>query len=52
MGKGHEYVGRRVRRSVTEEELIVGTADGEIVVCLPAEKADYVSDITHTPVSL
>ena len=52
MAKGNEYVGRRVRRSVTEEEKIVGAADGEIVGWLPAEKADYVSDITHAPVAL
>jgi len=52
MVEGNEYVGKRVRRSVTVEEKIVGAADGKIVGWLPAEKADYVSDITHAPVAL
>jgi hypothetical protein len=52
MVEGNEYVGRRVRRSVREEEKIKGAADGEIVGWLPAEKADYISDITHAPVAL
>jgi hypothetical protein len=52
MVEGNEYVGRRVRRSLREDDKIVGGADGEIVGWLPAEKADYISDITHVPVAL
>ena len=52
MDTGNEFVGSRVRRCVREEEQIVGFADGKIVGWLPAEKADYVSDITHKPGAL
>ncbi len=52
MDKGNEYVGKRVRRCLKEEEKIVGFADGQIVGWLPAEKADYVSDILHAPGAL
>ncbi len=34
------------------DDKIVGAADGQIVGWLPAEKADYISDITHVPVAL
>jgi hypothetical protein len=52
MDKGNEYVGKRVRRCLNEEEKIVGFADGQIVGWLPAEKADYVSDNLHAPGAL
>ena len=50
MTGGWMVKGRRLRRSVREDEKIVGTADGEIVGWLPAEKARYV--IMPAPVAL
>ena len=52
--KGSEYLGKRVRRAVYDEETgeIVGAADGEIVGWLPLEVADFVSEFFHKPAAL
>jgi hypothetical protein len=51
---GSEYLGRRVRRAVFDEEdteVVVGAGDGEIVGWLPKESSEYVHDVSQQPVA-
>ena len=52
--RGSEYLGRRVRRAVYDEDSaeIVGAADGEIVGWLPLEVSDFVSEFFKKPAAL
>jgi hypothetical protein len=51
---GSEYLGKRVRRAVYDENSyhIVGVADGEIVGWLPLEVSDFVSESSKKPAAL
>ena len=51
---GSEYLGKRVRRAVYDEnsDHIVGVADGEIVGWLPLEVSDFVSESSKKPAAL